>query len=277
MAKIPTKELFSPLVICLLSVVVTIFAGDRIREEITPSEIATLLPARYWSEIFALFILPLMVVMLVDLLFGRFILRMLLRITGWFREDKYEVAYVDYSRAFTGKRIIQRTLVPSYVSLGIGLSLGSAINARNLGVFEFSLIGNILITTLFSMVIVALLIFPIWVSEDCGLVFYRKGDLMKEGVNIAPVGDTFYNMLKGWAGIVTPLQYIVTIIKDYHLIFTDIHDLLNVVSLLVVPVILFGIYIPIQLVYLAFFERIRDRLHAQLQLPHIQVSIIRSS
>lgn len=169
------KDYVWPLIVVGLSLGVIYFTADRIRSEITPLEHATLLPHRFVSEALFLFLLPMVCVFVADALFGRFMLWILIWISKMYQEEEKDVAYLEYQRVFTGKRVINRTLVPAFIALGIGLTVGTAITQRSLGILQNSMTGNIVLVTVMCIPLVSVFIYPIWLAEDIGIAMYKRG------------------------------------------------------------------------------------------------------
>jgi hypothetical protein len=262
------KEYTWPAILFLISMGFLIYASRILRNVLIDDEISSMIPGRFNGELFYILIFPSILVILISFVLGTFILRVYIFASKTTKEGDFHAAIFEYDKQFTGKMMFTRTLLPSFLSLTIGLTLDNFSDVLNFRVLQNSSSGNIILLSLLSLPIVSLFIFPIWLSEDTGVILYKKGDVKQEGINITPACDSINTLLKGWAGFSVPLQFLIAVIREVQ----NFNSYLMLLILLF-PIALFGLYIPIQVIYMKMHSRLKNRVLRRIKLKKINIKI----
>jgi len=130
----------------------------------------------------------------------------------------YEYHLQSMSHEYQGSSY-RRLFLPSFVSLGLAMSIASSSLANVIFVSEsFDLLdpGNepifITLPILFIMLVVSstilFLFAPIWLLEDSGAICEKKIDESRSNIDIEGVGNFYLKLLKGFAGVATIITYL---------------------------------------------------------------------
>jgi len=261
------KEYLIPCILLSISIIFMIYFALVFQKILIDENIGNRLPGRRDRlELFYIFIFPSLLVILTTFIFGRILLRVYIIIAKFFRDRSYEVALNPINRKFSGKLLAQRTLLPTMLVLSAGLAANNNADKFNLEFLQVSTTSNIIVLTLLALPLITLFIFPIWFSEDIAIVLYQKYDKTEHGIHISPVCDGINNILKGWAGISVILNFIVTILDEI-----ASFNFVQSIFILLFPLVLFGLFIPIQLIYIKLYPRMRNRIMSRMQLKQIHI------
>ncbi len=117
-----------------------------------------------------------------------------------------------------------RTLLPSFLSLSIGLVIMNYYWLFNVRIIGYDPTTTILFAALLTTPLCSILVIPIWVFHDCGIIEIKR---VRKDFRLSPevnsVGQFYKYILRGYAGITTPILYYLTFAK----IFTQADPLLQ--------------------------------------------------
>lgn len=163
-----------------------------------------------------------------------------------------------------------RTLLPSFLSLSIGLVIMNYYWLFNVRIIGYDPTTTILFAALLTTTLCSILVIPIWVFHDCGIIEIKR---LRKDFRLSPevnsVGQFYKYILRGYAGITTPILYYLTFAK----IFTQADPLLQIIILLF-PITLMGYFMPLTIIYELFFNKIKKLTLRIIRLEKIYLDEI---
>ncbi len=163
-----------------------------------------------------------------------------------------------------------RTLLPSFLSLSIGLVIMNYYWLFNVRIIGYDPTTTILFAALLTTPLCSILVIPIWVFHDCGIIEIKR---LRKDFRLSPevnsVGQFYKYILRGYAGITTPILYYLTFAK----IFTQADPLLQIIIFLF-PITLMGYFMPLTIIYELFFNKIKKLTLRIIRLEKINLDEI---
>jgi len=163
-----------------------------------------------------------------------------------------------------------RTLLPSFLSLSIGLVIMNFYWLINVRIIGYDPTTTILFAALLTTPLCSILIIPIWLFHDCGIIEIKR---LRKDFRLSPevnsVGQFYKYLLRGYAGITTPIFYYLTFAK----IFTETEPLLQIV-IFFFPIALIGYFMPLTIIYELLFNKIKKLTLRIIRLEKITLDEI---
>ncbi|MGV9173789.1 MAG: hypothetical protein ACOC44_18370 [Promethearchaeia archaeon] len=227
-----------------------------------------LIPGNYRTDILVLFIGG-PIFMLILVLFSRFIALINFKFTSLFQRN-YEYYYVKISeRSLPIRHLLTRPLLPVFICIAIAQLINSV------PFFTQFITGEIVTSIIFLALLIAplslLLLLPIWIFKDAGVVKIRKKTEIRVPPELNYYGNFYYHSYKGFAGITTVISYFV-------IIYPAIQSL-NITTLVILlfPPFFMGLYVPFLLIYEKRISKISRKLVKNLNLEPLNYQILQNN
>ena len=179
----------------------------------------------------------------------------------------FEYYYVDLGEVdHKARNIVSRSLPAVFLCLAISLLVNHFIPSE--GIFGVDIASSIIFLSLFITPIICVLLLPLYVFLDCGIVKIRIKSERKRPPQIIYFGSAQYKIYKGFAGITTPLLYIFIILTEASLDWTFAP------IILLYPLFLIGVFMPMMLVYEKLINKWRPRIIEILKLKPLKLEDI---
>jgi len=183
-------------------------------------------------------------------------------------QKNYEYYYVEIiDKEYQSKRMVSRALLPVSLALSISLLINSITIFQ--GAFGTDPITSIIFLSLLLTPITSFLLLAIWVMKDTGVVKIRKKLDKRISPELSYFGKVQFQSYRGFAGISTPILYIITIVSS-------IQISLNFVSLiiLVFPIVLIGLYMPLLVLYEKRLPKVGAKILKKFEFKHLNMNDI---
>mgnify|MGYP006295415187 CR=1 FL=1 len=234
----------------------------------SPYDFILLIPGNLRSDIIVLFIgLP--ILMLIMILLGRLIAVINFKLTSLFQRN-YEYYYVEITeKKLPIRHLLTRPILPVFIAIAISQLVNSVPFFTQFITGE--LVSSIIFLALLLSPLSLLLLLPIWIFKDSGIIKIRKRSEIRVPPELNYYGNFYYQCYKGFAGITTFISYLI-------IIYLDIQTL-NVVSLLILLFSPFfmGLYVPFLLVYEKRIRKLSEKLVKNLKLKPLDYDIVRKN
>lgn len=143
--------------------------------------------------------------------------------------------------------------MPGFISISTGLIVINLSWLINVQFIRIDPITTILFASLLITPICSILVIPIWIFYDCGIIEIKR---LKSGFRISPEVNSislYYKyILRGYAGITTPIFYYLTLMK----ILLEANPILQMI-IFFFPISLIGYFMPLTILYELLFEKIK--------------------
>lgn len=163
-----------------------------------------------------------------------------------------------------------RTLLPSFLSLSIGLVIMNYYWLFNVRIIGYNPTTTILFAALLTAPFCSILVIPIWLFHDCGIIEIKR---LRKDFRLSPevnsVGQFYKYILRGYVGITTPIFYYLIFAK----IFTEADPLLQIV-IFFFPIALIGYFMPLTIIYELLFNKIKNLTLRIIRLEKINLDEI---
>ncbi|MCP4760992.1 MAG: hypothetical protein GY870_04365 [archaeon] len=234
----------------------------------TPGGLSNYIIGNKILDIIQIFILP-PFISIIMLFFAILIVPIYIKFAVLLKSNKYKVAFQDYSKKITTKNIIGKILFCTIFSLSLSLTFNGAVYQYGFQFLDgaqqaYCVSAMALFITPISVVILA----PTWILEDIGIIFFKK-QTENETYDITSIGRFYSYLLKGYAGITTPVMYLYAFFSDFQL---NIISELNIV-LLFEPFFLIGSYSLTLWAYTIIFPKIKTHYLKKAKYPELKVKI----
>ncbi len=215
------------------------------------------------SDILVAFLVP-MIVMILLAFCGRILANLNFKIFTKFQKN-YEYYYVDLGdQDHKPSNIIYRSLPAVFLALAFSLFINNILGTGY--PFGADIATGIIMLSLLLTPISCILLLPLYVFIDCGIIKVRRKDDGKKPPLIIYFGSAQYKLYKGFAGVTTPLFYIITLISEEALVKGPIAYVI-----LLYPIFLIGIFMPFFLVYEKQINKWRPKILKKLKLEPLKL------
>ncbi|MGQ4874358.1 MAG: hypothetical protein ACP6IY_09840 [Promethearchaeia archaeon] len=185
--------------------------------------------------------------------------------------SRFQLSYHHFIINIKNKNIststfLSRVQVPMFLSLALSLLINS--NSVFWGFFGIDPISSIIFLSLILAPLSFILILPIWIFQDCGIIKLRKKSDNRVPPKLIYFGSFQYQSYRGFAGITTPIMYFLTIYSNL--------AKFNIIALIILiyPLILPGFFIPALLIYDKMVNKLSEKFPKWLKLPELTGEII---
>ena len=215
------------------------------------------------SDILFAFLAP-MIIMVLLALCGRIFTNLNFKIFSKFQRN-YEYYYVDLgTQDHKSSKIIGRSLPAVFLALALSLFINNLLVTGY--PFGTDLAVGIIMLSLLLTPISCILLLPLYAFIDCGIIKVRKKKENRKPPLIIYFGSSQYKLYKGFAGVTTPLFYIITLISEEALAKGPITYII-----LLYPIFLIGIFMPFFLVYEKQINKWRPKILKKLKLEPLKL------
>jgi hypothetical protein len=233
------------------------------------SSLTPFLPGSIGAQLGFFFAVPLVIIPLCSVVLVNLIIKVYLWIFRHTHRNDYVVAHYPVDRdSVSGREMVSRAVLPVLLAFALGNFFLELCNYIGL-VSSTADIGLVFATTIEFLPITAILILPIYISEDIGIIFYKMGESFSATPEVQSIGGYVRDYLKGFTGIVTIFQFGLILVK------ASLSEGVSIITVLIIlfPVGLLGMFGPIQLIFRKKAPFFKERLLKSLKLPRISVEI----
>lgn len=228
-------------------------------------DLLTWFPGRLPEDVLAMLLFPHLFVPLLGYLFGPLLVKPYNSLAKNIRLNKYSVNQYYFEKQFEGSEIIARALNASILSLSLAFSALQFLDDYTF-IPDNASTSVMLLCSAFAPV-AAILYNGMWLSEDCGIILYRKKAITAHGPDMQSVGSYISSLIGGYAGFSTIFLYVLLIVKTLGKTST----ILPIVMLAFYPLAILGYFTTLQLWMIKNFEKIRKIQSIKLQLLPISL------
>ncbi|MHA1338523.1 MAG: hypothetical protein ACTSRZ_02855 [Promethearchaeota archaeon] len=237
--------------------------------ELPRQGISEFIPGPLFLELIQIFIVPLFS-SIVATFIGLLLVPLFLFFAKVLKGKNYDVAYQDIEQYITSKKLIGRAFYATLFATAVSLTFNNTLYSYGVKFIENASIAYATAAmTVFITPISMLILAPTWFLEDLNLIIYKKKnveDPRAQTYDISSIGIFWGYILKGFAGITTPIMY-------FYLFYTNVHSLdLFTILLLIVPIITIGVYSLSSILYVKIFNKRAPKFKNKHNYPIIEVS-----
>ncbi|OLS12027.1 MAG: hypothetical protein RBG13Loki_4371 [Promethearchaeota archaeon CR_4] len=226
-----------------------------------------------FTDALIILFLPHLLVPLVSIGLASLFIRLYTKLGRWLKFGRYYLGLYEYSKEYSTRELIGRSLYAAFFSLTLGLmgaqfylSSGSVLAA--VSSTEAPKTGMVLLFTLLLSPIAAVVQAPMWWSEDLGIMLIRKTDREPVAPDIASVGRFMNAVMRGFITVSTPVLYINILVS----IWPDgIREIFPMLLIILFPLALVGYFIPFQYWFTKRFVKFKQDFLPKLKLLPINV------
>ncbi len=190
---------------------------------------------------------------------------------------KWPMGVKALERKYTLAEFISRGFYATILSIALSIAINNLLFRIGVEFIDGSLPFSSAAISLILSPISILLLFPAWFLEDSGIIFMKKdnfielsnGKTLTNSLDVRGVGNYFISIIKGFAGITTPILYIWLFIE--HQVFRTTFELGLI--LIFEPVFLIGSFFFSFWIYVKFAPKIKRWLLRKKKYPEIHVKI----
>ena len=245
----------------ILSLLITVYAFAFLYLIPDEGDLIPLYPGGATSDYILVIVIP-VVIMILMYFIGHLIAKAFIPIHKALKLNRYDYFLIQPEKKLTGSKIIIRSVYPGLLAINIAIYI-SLIGEYNYLFYarsdEASLPVMIeWISLIIGMPIAILIITPIWILDNAGLMCSLNQDKYKNRVSpdIESVGRFYSTVFKGYVGISTIVTYILIIytfanqgvtLENYFIIFID-------------PIVIILFFVFLSLILEAGMNNINKRL-----------------
>ncbi len=250
-------------------------------------DLIVILPGPIWTDIILIFILPIIFYLLLKYIlpYSTLFYVKIHKMIYIFREKpEYGITIQDNNLYIS--KIMYRLLIASFLTIALSsiivqtstIQLFRTVN-DNISNLSPSLrdllsIDASYIASLFIVPLVIIILIPLWMLEDSGLLAYRKFSDKRKNPEIIGVFKQFKGFIGYFVGILTLVGYVIIVIKIINLISLGFRIEIPAIILLLLPFILSGILtIPLYL-YEKTYNKNVDKVRNYIQKKGYEEIII---
>ena len=227
------------------------------------------LPGATILEIIQIFVLPIFTSTILVLIAIRLV-PLFLHLAKLMKFGKYGVAIQKYEKRFNPSELVGRAFFASIFATAVALTFNNIL-------FDFGVVfvegspqsySTAAMTAFISPVSLVILV-PTWALEDFGVVLYKKSNIADRDSSTYDVmsAGTFYGyLIKGFAGITTPVMYIYLFYRENLIGGFDI----MIILLLFVPFAVIGQYALALATYRKIAPDLKQKFIEKSDLPFIE-------
>lgn len=260
------KQLILPLFFTIVTIIFAIFITRNIPPFL---DLTKIYPGVGISDAIFLNFMP-FIFNLIAIPFGILFIRVYFLISKILKRNYDFKIIILEGEKIKGFPTFTRTLLPSFLSLSIGLVIMNFYWLINVRIIGYDPTTTILFAALLTTPICSILVIPIWVFHDCGIIEIKR---LRKDFRLSPevnsVGQFYKYILRGYAGITTPIFYYLTFVK----IFTEADPFLQIVIFLF-PIGLMGFFMPLTIIYELLFKKIQKLTLRIIRLEKITLEEI---
>lgn len=256
-----------PLFFLIITIIYMIVVGIYILGVVRAGQkIVPILPWTVTTQVIILFIgVPILITIQVVAL--RLVTILNFKFSTKFQKN-YEYYYIDIiDKEYKSRRMVSRALLPVSMALAVSLLINSI--SIFLGFFGTDSITSIIFLTLLLTPITSFLLLAIWVMKDTGVVKIRKKLDKRIPPELSYFGKVQFQSYRGFAGISTPILYIITIVSSFQI-------RLNFESLIILifPIVLIGLYMPLLVLYEKRLPKVGAKIIKKFEFKHLNMNDI---
>ena len=256
-----------PLFFLIITIIYMIVVGIYILGVVRAGQkIVPILPWTVTTQVIILFIgVPILITIQVAAL--RLVTILNFKFSTKFQKN-YEYYYIDIiDKEYKSRRMVSRALLPVSMALAVSLLINSI--SIFLGFFGTDSITSIIFLTLLLTPITSFLLLAIWVMKDTGVVKIRKKLDKRIPPELSYFGKVQFQSYRGFAGISTPILYIITIVSSFQI-------RLNFESLIILifPIVLIGLYMPLLVLYEKRLPKVGAKIIKKFEFKHLNMNDI---
>jgi hypothetical protein len=164
------------------------------------------------------------------------------------------------------------------LAIALSIALHNLLTALEVPFFITSGVAYSVAAVSFLLTPISIFLFgPAWVLDDSGIIFLKKENYdelvnaktLSKPLDVRGIGSYFIQLAKGFAGISTPLLYIILFIQEE--IFKSGLEL--GILLILEPFFLVGSFFFSMLIYIKILPKVRERLLRKLSYAEIRINI----
>ncbi len=208
------------------------------------------------------------IIMCIPLIFIKGLTKIHYKIMKRFQRN-YEFYYHVYlsERLFKGRKMVSRAVLPVLLTLSFSMLFNNYIIIQKL--FGPEKVISIIMLSIFLAPFTSLIFLPIWVFKDSGVLRLLKRSKERVPPEVTFFGKIEYQYYKGFAGITTPILYVITIASEWSLSFNP-----TFLIILLYPLFLIGLYMPLILIYESKIEQFGNDLIRSLNLEPLKLEVL---
>jgi hypothetical protein len=230
-----------------------------------------LIPGSPAVELSILMLSPFLSVPLISFLFAKLMLKLYPKLGRKLKSKHHSLGLYLFEKPKTLRMITSRTLFASFFALAVGLFTTQGLLSLDLQIFPQSTVGSITATTYLLLPIAAILIPPLGWLDDLGVVLYKKMKNHADLPDFTGVGQYLAIIYRGFAGITTPLLFIIVIIREVRII----GNVIEIFLVMLFPLFLSGYFVPMEWLIARWRDKHLDKIAALLvQLKHLGIEEI---
>ncbi len=240
----------------------------------------TLFPGGFIVDLLFTFIAP-MVFQVTSVLFSTVLVRLYILVAKWMKLGKYPIHIKKLEKKFSLGEFFSRAFYAAMLSIALSIAMNNLLNDRNIPLYiENSIVYSTAAISFILTPISVLLMTPAWFLDDSGVIFMKKenytelssNSILTDSLDVRGIGSYFIQIIKGFAGISTPLLYILLFVKEN--IFRDSIEL--GILLILEPFFLVGSFFFSMWIYLKLAPKVKNHLLRKLKYPKIVIKIEKS-
>ncbi|MBN2157505.1 MAG: hypothetical protein JW776_15775 [Candidatus Lokiarchaeota archaeon] len=260
----------------LFIVYITILIYFIITRTSSSSGISLVIPGGLIVDLVIMFIIP-VIIQLVTVFIAMGITPLFIQIAKLMKLGKYPMGVKKIEKNYTFLEFVSRGFYSTLLAITLSLSLNKLLFDLGIEFINGSLAFSSAAMSLVLTPISILIIFPAWFLEDSGIIFMKKENLedllsdkvLTNSLDVRGVGCYFVSIIKGFAGITTPILYILLFIQER--IFQNSLEL--GIILIFEPIFLIGSFFFSFWIYLKIVPKIKHRLLKNKNYPEIKIKI----
>ena len=233
-------------------------------------------------DLIFMFVVPIPL-QIIAVFFSMLLSRLYIKVARWMKLGRYEIRIKKIEKKFSLGEFLSRAFYASLFAIAMGIAINNFIfdlDSTGNGVALFvpgsmsyssAALGFILTS------VAILLLTPAWILDDSGVIFMKKenykeladGSILSNSLDVRGVGSYFVTLVKGFAGITTPIFYVLLFIQE-SILSTNFS---LGIMLIFEPFLLVGSFFFSWWIYLKIIPKVRERLLKKLKYPEIRIKI----
>jgi hypothetical protein len=172
---------------------------------------------------------------------------------------------------FPARTIIARALLPVLMSISISQLINTISVLSPL--FGYEETSQFIMLSLIVAPISSLLLLPVWTFKDSGIVRLRNSRATPGPPELSYFSKIQHQSYRGFAGITTPILYIITISSAINL-RADFETVILSLIIILYPLVLIGFYIPLLVLYERRIKKLSTKLIEKFNLEPLTQELI---
>jgi len=240
-----------------------------------PYGVTSVIPGGLTVDLVVLFFAPI-TIQIITVFIAMGITPLFIHIAKIMKLGKYPMGVKKLERKYTLIEFVSRGFYATLLAIALSLAVNNILFDSGFEFIDGSLAFSNAALSLVLTPISILIIFPAWFLEDSGIIFMKRenldeltqGKLLTNSLDVRGVGCYFISIIKGFAGITTPILYILLFLKES--IFRNTFEL--GVILIFEPFFLIGSFFISFWIFLKVVPRVKQWLLRKKKYPEITLT-----